>query len=404
VSEEPPITVVGAGPCGSYAALTIARQHVPVVVLEEHDRIGLPPHCAGHVGMRGLSRIGVSIPADLIQTRIRGARFYSPSCRELLLDHGSPVTYVLDRPKFDRWLARQASRHGATYRLSSRVRSLTFKEGHPRLSIEALNRDFQALQSNLVIDAEGCPASLLKAARLQWTNSAKIVSGAQVEVDNANSVSEEFVELYFGREYAPGFFAWIIPKGYGSVKVGLAARERDPVRLLNKFVSQHPVASRKLRDCRMFNLTVHPVTLGGPILRTYTSGLLAVGDAASQVKPTTGGGIVTGLLCSRIAGEVGSEAWKHSNYTAEFLSTYQDQWRKLVWKDFLLMRRIREYLDAMSDEKMNRLFELAHRTGVMSDLGALDDIDFQASSLLSLVKYPRALARLLYLLFRTLDQ
>ncbi len=402
MSEEPPIIVVGAGPCGSFTALTIAREHVPVLVLEEHEEIGVPSHCAGHVGIKGLSRIGLDIPTNLIQNRIRGARFYSPLCHELVLDHGSPVTYVLDRPKFDIWIAEQATQYGATYHLRSRVRSLALEREQTKLVVDS--NDMRELSCNLVIDAEGYPAALLRSASLERTQSSKIVNGVSAEVENLTNVEDELVELYFGKEYAPGFFAWIIPKGDGSAKVGLGAKGRDPISLLHKFISQHPVAQKKLRNSRILNVTAHPIPLGGPSSKTYANGLLEVGDAASQVKPTTGGGIVTGMLCSQIAGQVATQAWKRSNYTAEFLSRYQFQWRKRIWKEFRVMTRIRTYLDRLSDGQMNNLFELAVKTKIMNDLRDLDDIDFQGSSLLGLAKQPRTIVNLMRFLWQALNQ
>jgi digeranylgeranylglycerophospholipid reductase len=401
VPHEYPITVIGGGPCGSFTALTIARSQVPVTVLEEHETIGSPSHCAGHVGKKSLSKVGLAVPEEIVQNRIRGARFYSPLCHELVLDHGSTVTYVLNRAKFDKWLAERAVESGATYILNSRVRSITFDERPHKLVVE--KSDYRKeLPCNLVIDAQGYPASLPRATSIIKTHNSRIVNGVLAEADNLTDVDDEFVELYFGNEYAPGFFAWIIPKRDGSAKIGLGAKGQDPINLLHTFSSRHPVASKKLRGSKIFNLTVHPIPLSGPLTQTYADGLLLVGDAASQVKPTTGGGIVTGILCSKIAGEVAAQSWKQSVYTAEFLSRYQSQWKKALSKDFLVMSRIRTYLDKLSDAKLDNLFELALKTGLMNDLRTMDDIDFQGHSLLNLAKRPRTIANIIRFVWQAL--
>ena len=46
----------------------------------------------------------------------------------------------------------------------------------------------------------------------------------------------------------------------------------------------------------------------GPPAATAVAGLLAVGDAAGQVKPTSGGGIYPGLVAAKIAGGVAAAA------------------------------------------------------------------------------------------------
>jgi digeranylgeranylglycerophospholipid reductase len=401
VPEEHPIAVVGAGPCGSFAAQTIARQHIPVTVFEEHSTIGLPSHCAGHVGIKGLTKVGIKVPDDIVENQIRGAKFYSPKGHELILDHGSAITYVLDRAKFDLWLADQARRYGVNYLLNSRVTSLTFDKGRHKLRVEGFDHD-REMTYRLVVNAGGYPASLLRTKNFTAANPVMTVNGVSAQVDNVTGIDDDFVELYFGREYAPGFFAWIIPKKDGSAKIGLAAKGQDPIRLIHKFISQHPAASEKLRRSSLLGLEVHPIPLGGPIRGTYADGLLIVGDAASQVKPTTGGGIVMGTFCSRIAGETAIEAWKQEDYSKRFLSRYESRWRRAIGKDFLIMSKVRERLNRLSDEKLDCLFELAVKMEIVNDLSSLDDIDFHGSSLLNIAKRPKAIAKLVGFILQTL--
>ncbi len=73
-------------------------------------------------------------------------------------------------------------------------------------------------------------------------------------------------------------------------------------------MSKHPVASKQLGDAKITKIGYHAITLGGPIKRTYANGFLAIGDCASQVKPTTGGGVIFGLTCAKIAAQTANEA------------------------------------------------------------------------------------------------
>ena len=399
--KNDPIVVIGGGPCGSFVALSIARQNIPVTVFEEHNRIGYPCHCTGHVGIKGLHRLGLDVPDDIIVNRIRGARFYSPSCKELVLDHGSSVTYVIDRSKFDDWLAGQAKQHGATYVLNSRVESMTSETGRRKLVVEGSDGSRQ-LSCDLVVDAEGYPPTLLRSAGLRRADPSQIVNGVTADAENLSDADEEFVELFFSENYSSGFFAWIVPKQHGSARIGLGVRGRDPVSLLRQFIDRHPIASERLKNCRITRLITHPIVVGGPTSKTFANGLLEVGDAASQVKPTTGGGIITGMLCSQIAAEIACEAWRKTDFTARFLSRYQSKWKKILGKDFLVMHKIRTRLDKMSDDRMNSLFELALKTKVMNDIQILDDIDLQGSSFIGLTKNPRSLINLIRFVFGAL--
>ena len=93
-------------------------------------------------------------------------------------------------------------------------------------------------------------------------------------------------------------------------RLGLATNKGNPRDFLHKLMTKHPVASKQLGKAKITQIGYHAISLGGPINRTYANGFLAVGDCASQVKPTTGGGVIFGLTCAKIAAETASEAIK----------------------------------------------------------------------------------------------
>ncbi len=250
-----------------------------------------------------------------------------------------------------------------------------------------------------MIDAEGCSSVLLKKFGLQTLDRSMVVHALQAEVDGVKEVDMDTVEVYLGRRYAPGFFAWIIPKRDGSAKVGLATKFGDPREYLNRLMHDHPVASKKLESSKVTALSLHPIPLGGAIPKTYWNGLLVVGDAASQVKPTTGGGIVFGLLCSRIAGEVAFEALKSNDFSEGFLSRYQSRWKELIGFDLSAMRQLRKTLNRLSDDRIDKIIGLCSRFGVGRVLEEIGDLDFQGKSLVRVIGHPSALIVALYLFF-----
>ncbi|HID17527.1 TPA: hypothetical protein EYP26_04460, partial [Candidatus Bathyarchaeota archaeon] len=119
------LLVVGAGPCGSFAALTSAKLGLEVEVREEHGEAGVPEHCPGHVTVDGLNLLGLKVPRRLVENEIRGIRFYSPSGFELTFESEEPRVYLLDRRGFDDWLYRQAEARGASFAFSSKVKKIT---------------------------------------------------------------------------------------------------------------------------------------------------------------------------------------------------------------------------------------------------------------------------------------
>jgi digeranylgeranylglycerophospholipid reductase len=137
--------------------------------------------------------------------------------------------------------------------------------------------------------------------------------------------------------------------------------------------------------------------LGGPIPKAYADGFLAVGDCASQVKPTTGGGVIFSITCATIAAEVAAEALKNADLSEASLRPYQKRFTEAVGFDIGVMLRVRRVLDGFSDEKIEQALRFASRVGLGEALRDVDEIDFQGRMILSLAKKPAAFATLAYL-------
>jgi flavin-dependent dehydrogenase len=125
-------------------------------------------------------------------------------------------------------------------------------------------------------------------------------------------------------------------------------------------------------------------------------GFLAVGDCASQVKPTTGGGVIFGLTCARTAAKVASQALIQGNVSSGFLKVYQKRCEDLLSFDFSVMLRLRRFLNSLPDEKLDEMLRVCGKLGVDRALMDVDEIDFQGKMLLAAVRKPAMLAALAY--------
>jgi len=394
------VIVIGGGPCGSFAALNTQKRHANVTVFEEHEEIGVPSHCAGHLSIEGLRRLGLyPLPSNIVENLFRGATFYSPHGKTFTIRFSSPVTCVVNRILFDKYLAGLAKSVGTFYHMNSRVESLVVENGFVKgVNVEQESRKERFL-ANVVIDAEGVSARLLKQIRLRTTNSRWVVKGVEAEIENVKDVEADGVEVYLGEDYAPGFYAWLIPTNDGKAKIGLGAKNGNPEKLLQRLIRKHPIASKKLNQARILQATFHVIPLGGPIAKTFFNGILAVGDVASHVKPTTGGGIVWGLTAAGIAANVVCEASSENDFSAEFLGSYQKLCKKTLGFDAQIMREMRRFFDVLSDKQIDDVVGFCARLNLDRVLSSFQDVDFQGRSLLRVARNPRMIAAFIYLLY-----
>lgn len=392
------VVVVGAGPTGSFSALQAAKLGAQVTIFEEHGKVGVPSHCTGHLSLAGIKRFDLHLPKNVFENEIKSAVFYSPSGYKFVVRFASPVTCVVNRTLFDQHLSNMALKAGAKIVNNTYVDSLLIEKGTVRGIIFKGKKRTKKLASKVVIDAEGVSSSLLKRAELSSLNCRTIVNGVQAEVDKINNIDNDTVEVFLSRNFAAGFFAWIVPRRDGTAKVGLGTERGNPRECLRHFVNHNPIARQRLKRSHVTNLAYHPISLGGPIPRTFYDGLLVVGDTASQVKPTTGGGVVMGLACAEIAGKVAARSVRHKDFSANFLAEYERRWKKKIGFDMMAMKRLRAMLNSFSDKQLDQLITLCTRLRLDESLKTVRDVDFQGTSLIRIAKSPRILATALYFL------
>ncbi|HLN90177.1 MAG TPA: NAD(P)/FAD-dependent oxidoreductase [Candidatus Binatia bacterium] len=391
------VIVVGAGPVGSYVALNLAKLSVGTTVFEEHPTIGVPSHCAGHISIRSLKSMGLyPLPEGIVENTFSAANFHSPLGTKFSLKLSSPVTAVLNRARFDQYLAKKAQMAGASFVLNSPIQSLLIEDGSVKGVRIGKEGAEEKVYSEIVVDAEGVSSRLLRQTRLRALKSSSLVYAVEAEVEGVQDVELNAVEVYFGRAYSPGFYGWLIPRPDGSAKVGLATNNGNPREYLKRLMFKHPVASKQLGKAKILQVGYHAITLGGPINKSYSDGFLAVGDCASQVKPTTGGGVIFGLTCAKTAAEVASQALKRGDVSSSFLQKYQKQCEGQLSFDFRVMLRLRRFLDLLSDEKIDELLRVCGKLGVDKALRDADEIDFQGKLLLTAMKKPAMVAALAY--------
>jgi len=369
---EAEVAVVGAGPTGLLAAREVAKAGLDVAVLEEHEQVGVPVHCAGLLSLRGLEMLGFRRDEDLVLNTFRGAIFYSPSGLRLCIEARRPLACVVDRRALDAELATRAEAEGARLFLGKQVRYISAGEG--RVLLKGSWGSMSCLAS---VVAEGFKSRLVRMLGLRTINWRAVLPASQVEV-TARDIDDDFVEVHLGSRVAPGFFAWVIPLGDGRARVGLACRGLDPRKALRAFLK------------RRFGLKLDrapysgSVLKCGPIPKTYSGMVAVVGDAAGQAKPTTGGGVVLGGICAILAGRAVVKALEEGRRS---LASYELAWRRALWSDFKAMLVLRKMLDAMPDRLLDKAILMADEAALSSMAEEKLDMDRQSTFLLALPKY-----------------
>lgn len=355
------LAIIGAGPVGSRVAFRMAGLGYHVVVVDKKARLDGPVCCTGIIGRECADSL--SLDDKIIFRQANSARLFSPSGKEVRVWRPEPQATIVDRPAFNAAMAARAEKQGAEFRLHSPVSDVAVGEGSASLNLAGGDK----IEARAVVVAAGFAAKL--SGIPDSGKDRDFIMGAQAEVETCG-VDE--VEVFFGDDVAPGFFAWQAPTSPNRALVGLLARRR-PVYHLRKLLA------RLRAEGRIVSADV-ALTHGGiplqPSAKTFGERLLVVGTAAGQVKPTTGGGIYYGLLCADIAAKHLHRGLKCGDLSAAGLSGYQREWRKLLGRELRIGYWARKLYGHFNDRQLDHVFDIITSTGIDEDILKADDFSF----------------------------
>lgn len=126
-----------------------------------------------------------------------------------------------------------------------------------------------------------------------------------------------------------------------------------------------------------------------PLNRTYTERLIVVGDAAGQVKPTSGGGIYYGLLCAEIAAGTLHEALESGDLSANSLARYERRWKQKLGRELKTGYWARKLFEHLSDRQIDRIFDTVKANGIDKALLEAKNLsfDWHGKAILKLIGY-----------------
>jgi digeranylgeranylglycerophospholipid reductase len=343
--------VVGPGPGGSLAARHAAEGGASVLLLEKDTEVGLPVRCGEAVNETGLRHV-VEIEPRWVSTVLQGAVIVSPAGHEVVIEAQTDRGLILDREVFDRDLARQAEARGAELVTRAYVSGLVREDGQVTgVRVEHAGR-VREIRAQVVIGADGIESRVGRWAGLAThTRLGDLGSCYQMTLEDIR-VDPRYAWFLYGREVAPGGYAWIFPKSDRAANVGLGvggteARHRPAWRLLRQFVARRfPGAKARRTVCG-------GVPCARTLSRIASGGLMLVGDAAHQANPVSGGGIVPAMLAGMLAGREAARAVAEGDVSVKRLARYARSWHEFQGKTHERAYRVKQALYRLSDGELD---------------------------------------------------
>lgn len=402
--------VVGMNVAGATISKELASLGLDVLVVERlsQKRIGRKT-CGDGLEKHEFKRLGIPIPeGDFVIREITKGELVAPDLKSSITAQAEGRG--INRYQFNQHLVSLALKEGVTLLDETVAISPIFDgQGASRKvsGVTARNNqgDIKRINGEIVIDCSGVFARIRNQLPASWWVSEKVDNG-----DTAVCYRETrkfgfeldglFVRAYFSKEVAPGAFYWIGCRDLRTVNIGIGIL-RTPgypnpkKQFYEKLLPRHPY----LKKGKITWKSGGVVPARRPLDCMVANGFLALGDAACQVNPISGGGIGPSMFAGKLGATVIREALESKDTSIVSLWGYNKKYNDRYGFVQAGGQIFREFLSSLSDEDMNKILGVQ----ILSDediLYALEhgklDAGFATKLRLArkLLRYPRLLLSL----------
>lgn len=358
------IIVVGGGPIGSTYAYKMAKLGYDVALFDMKNRIGQPLQCAGLVSTNIDDT--KNLPREFISNEVRGANLISPNKTTIHVEKDNRVAYVLDRVLYDKYLFDRAINAGVDAHIGTMVDDVDINNTTLRIG-NAYHR------AKLIAVACGPNSKTSKKMNPNLDEDSFMAIQYTIQTDNP---STEFVDVSVREELLPGFL-WKIPVSSNQSRIGLFTKNSygGATKLLDNELSLNDeIIQKHYGIIPRFNINK----------KIVQNNTILLGDTASQVKPTTGGGIISGFNCTEIAKNNSNKMLESGDNS--YLENYEREYHERYDEEFRTQHNVQNIMENMTEDDFNYMFNQLNEYDVDKIISEYGDMDNQIPLLKQLIK------------------
>jgi flavin-dependent dehydrogenase len=312
------VVIVGAGPIGLYLAKLLLKKGLKVDIFDAAQKPGLKP-CSGLVSDRFFNFVKTKI-----EKRIKGVIVYVGKERVKI----NKRAFLVDRGTFHSQLA-----NGIDVNWSSAVKEITFKRNFVEIN--------KRIRTKIVVGADGANSFVARYWKIRQKNLTAVLGYVKGSIGNYASVWP-----------IKSGFAWKIPRAERT-EYGMLAKNANIEKLKSFF-------GLKFQKIASAGIPSQPV-------KSFFYRTLLVGDAAGQVKPWSGGGLVWGMMAAKIAAKTILESFETDNYSEHFYSNYEKGWQNILGQNIKIGLIVRKFLSNLNQNQLEIVLEKLNNIDIDMD-------------------------------------
>jgi len=391
------VCIVGGSIAGNYLCYLLSNTNLKIIVIEEHEQVGLPLQCAGIVSQK-LSEL-IDLPPELILNRVHTAKIVGPSGLFIRLS-GNEKPYIIDRVGLDSLFYEKIKHNNnIQYSFGEKFRNFQIiKHNHQKVVLIETNK--RKIKADLLVGCDGPLSSVGKVLGVKNKNLYAIQIRIKAHFDENEAV------MFFDRRWKE-LFGWIVPERNSIYRIGMAS-SKNIVNNFRVFLNRINLNMKQKIDQQGGLIPF------GLMNKLAFENVLLLGDSACQVKATTGGGIIMLSIAAKYAANCIKTCFKQNNFSKKKIKKYYEiPCRSTIGKELRIHYLIRLFLEKFSEKDFEKLFQIIKTTKIENHISLYGDMDFPKTLIFQLLKlpfvisfffkflmkYPELLVRLLRLIF-----
>lgn len=358
------IIVVGAGPIGSTYAYKMAKKGYNVAMYDQKNRIGQPLQCAGLVSTN-IDKTR-NLPDEFIDNKLKGANLISPNQTQIQVSKNETSAYVIDRVLYDKYLVNRAEDVGVDMHYATRVCDVNMDN-------TSINTADKTITSDIICVSCGPISSTSK--KMNPTLDDESFLAIQYIIKTVNE-DMNYLNLHVNTNTLPGFI-WRIPVSPYETRLGLFTTRsyKHAAEILNQYIKPKEEIKEKIYGL---------IPKFNPKKCIVKNNTFLIGDAASQVKPTTGGGLIAGFNITDIAVENTDLMLK--NHDNNYLKKYETDYHNLYDNEFKTQQNVQKIMQDLTEDDYNYMFKILKQYKVDEIISKHGDMDNQTQLIKQLIK------------------
>ena len=362
------VLVVGAGPAGSSAARAAAMGGAKTILIEKDPAAGMNIQCAESISKYLMPYLPFPIPKEQLTWEIIGMRFWAEGITIERTDE-QWQGYNINREKFDKWLADEAVKAGAKFLTSTKLVDLDFNDDYiVKKAHVKTPKGEKEIKPKIVIGADGVKSTVARRLGVRRIRMRDIGELIAYDMKNLELDYPHYDQIFLG-DFAPGSYAYIMPKSRNVASVGVGTTIEENKRELERHFEEFiklDIVKEQLKNRVIMDEKSGEVPIAYLTDKWVYGNVLLVGDAATQnIKPFVEG-ILPGMICGDIAGKLSVE----SISTNEILT--EEEYKKRVHSKIHILKESDELIDIIRGislhpfDSKRHLFHLGMCAGIFS--------------------------------------